>query len=78
MRLNNEGQATSVSNGATPLLQEEGINMRYLVLVKHSLPHIVPTLPAHRWYLSEEGHLRCQALADKLAVYSPGCILSSK
>jgi broad specificity phosphatase PhoE len=52
--------------------------MRYLVLVKHSLPHIIPTLPAHRWHLSVEGRLRCQALAEKLAVYSPGCILSSK
>jgi broad specificity phosphatase PhoE len=52
--------------------------MRYLVLVKHSLPHIILTLPAHRWHLSGEGRLRCQALAEKLAIYSPGCILSSK
>ncbi len=52
--------------------------MRPLVLVKRSLPEIIPTLPADRWHLSEEGRLRCQALAEKLARYSLKCIVPSR
>jgi len=52
--------------------------LRYLILVKHSLPEIVPTLTAHQWRLSEKGQLRCHALAEKLACYLPGCIISSR
>ncbi len=51
--------------------------MPHLILVKHSLPAIVPELPAHRWHLSEEGRRRCAVLADHLAVYQPAVIVSS-
>jgi broad specificity phosphatase PhoE len=48
-----------------------------LILVKHSLPDIIPTVPAHQWHLSEVGRLRCQALAEKIVGYSPKVIVSS-
>lgn len=51
--------------------------MRNLILVKHSLPDIIPTVPAHQWHLSEVGRLRCQPLAAKIAGYSPQVIVSS-
>lgn len=52
--------------------------MRHLILVKHSLPEIDPAVPAHRWHLSAEGRRRCHALSERLACYSPGCMLSSR
>jgi broad specificity phosphatase PhoE len=52
--------------------------MRHLILVKHALPEIDPALPAHRWPLSVEGRRRCHTLAERLADYSPGCMLSSR
>jgi broad specificity phosphatase PhoE len=48
-----------------------------LILIKHSLPEIVPDVPASQWTLSETGRLRCNALAGKLAPYSPDIIISS-
>jgi broad specificity phosphatase PhoE len=48
-----------------------------LVLIKHSLPEIIPSLPAHQWHLSEMGRFRCKALAEKIAGYSPDVIVSS-
>src|SRR3712207_2777489 len=48
-----------------------------LILVRHSQPEIVPTLPAHQWSLSEEGRRRCHALAERLAAYEPAVIASS-
>ena len=51
--------------------------MAKLILVKHSQPQIDPLVPAREWHLSEEGKLRCQALADKLAGYGPGRIVAS-
>ena len=35
--------------------------LRRLLLVKHSLPAINPSLPANQWRLSKAGTLRCQA-----------------
>jgi broad specificity phosphatase PhoE len=51
--------------------------MGNLILVKHSLPEIIPTVPANQWHLSETGRLRCKVLAEKLAYYAPDCIVSS-
>jgi broad specificity phosphatase PhoE len=48
-----------------------------LILVKHSLPEMVPGLPANRWHLAEVGRLRCQALAEHLAPYRPDVIVAS-
>ncbi len=51
--------------------------MKYLILVKHSLPEMIPTIPAKQWKLSNEGQLRCKRLAEKLASYSPEIVISS-
>ena len=51
--------------------------MPTLILIKHSLPQIDPTVPANQWQLSAEGHRRAQVLAQKLAQYSPDLIFSS-
>ncbi len=50
---------------------------RNLVLVKHSLPEIVPAVPASQWQLSEAGRPRCKALAARLSAYDPPIIFSS-
>src|SRR5579875_1992687 len=51
--------------------------MRHLVLIKHSLPAIEPTLPAKQWPLSPEGHQRCHTLVTHLVSYTPSLIASS-
>jgi len=51
--------------------------MRKLILVRHSLPEIVPDLPARQWHLSDEGRLRCRKLAEALAGYDLGVVVSS-
>lgn len=48
-----------------------------LVLVKHSLPEIDPTLDAAEWRLGEEGRVRCLALARSLRAYAVEGIVSS-
>jgi broad specificity phosphatase PhoE len=53
------------------------LSLENLILVKHSLPEIISTLPAPLWHLSEIGRLRCKTLAEKVAHYSPDCIVSS-
>ena len=51
--------------------------MPTLILIKHALPQIDPTVPANQWRLSEEGHRRAQVLAQNLAKYSLDLIFSS-
>ena len=51
--------------------------MPTLILIKHSLPQIDPTVPANQWRLSEEGHRRAQVLAQNLAKYNLDLIFSS-
>lgn len=51
--------------------------MQTLILVKHSLPDIDPTVPAKEWHLSEEGRVRSQILAEKLVQYDLDVIVSS-
>ena len=51
--------------------------MPTLILVKHSLSAIIPTVPANQWHLSEEGRLRSQLLAQKLSIYHLDVIVSS-
>jgi len=48
-----------------------------LILIKHSLPEMVPGLPANRWHLAEAGRLRCKALAEQVAPYRPDVIVAS-
>lgn len=51
--------------------------MMHLILVKHSIPDIVETLPAKTWKLSKSGRERCSLLAEKLRPYAPGFIFTS-
>jgi broad specificity phosphatase PhoE len=48
-----------------------------VILVKHSLPAVIPTIPAKEWTLSKAGQIRCKALAERLASYSPEIVISS-
>lgn len=48
-----------------------------LVLVRHSLPTIDPTVPASQWQLSDEGRYRCKALAAQLAAYALDRVVTS-
>ena len=50
---------------------------RTLLLVKHSLPEIIPGVPANQWHLSDEGRRRCLPLAEQIAVYAPLTLISS-
>jgi broad specificity phosphatase PhoE len=51
--------------------------MNHLLLVKHSLPEVLPTIPASQWRLSPAGRVRCEALAERLASYAPEMVISS-
>jgi broad specificity phosphatase PhoE len=51
--------------------------MRYLILVRHSLPNVVPNTPGRFWQLSAEGRARCRFLAAQLAGYQPASIVAS-
>ena len=51
--------------------------MPTLILVKHALPQIDPTVPANQWRLSEEGRVRARVLAQNLAQHRPDLIFSS-
>lgn len=50
---------------------------RHLILVKHSLPTVVPNIPAPQWALSDAGRDRCTHLASALARYRPTTIAAS-
>ena len=49
----------------------------YLILVKHSLPEIVETVPAREWKLSEDGKRRAEVLARQLVPYHPQILIAS-
>lgn len=51
--------------------------MKRLILVKHSLPEIVETIPAREWTLSDEGRARARRLAERLFQYRPEAIVCS-
>ena len=51
---------------------------RLLLLVRHSLPQMVTSVPASRWCLSAEGRRRCRALAAHLDAYDPVAIVASE
>jgi broad specificity phosphatase PhoE len=48
-----------------------------LLLVRHSLPELDPSVPAEEWRLSAEGRRRCSALAERLAGYEPSVLIAS-
>ncbi len=51
--------------------------MLRLILVKHSLPHIVPHVPSAQWQLSEEGRRRAEVLAGRLSSFETSRVFSS-
>jgi broad specificity phosphatase PhoE len=51
--------------------------MAHLLLVRHSLPDIDPSVAASYWKLSDEGRRRCAALAEMLSAYHPAVVVSS-
>jgi broad specificity phosphatase PhoE len=51
--------------------------MSVLLLVKHSIPEIDPSIPARDWRLSSEGKRRCVWLARELAKFKPEFLCSS-
>jgi broad specificity phosphatase PhoE len=50
---------------------------RNLVLVRHSAPEIAEEIPPREWQLSDDGRLRCEALADEIEPYRPTVIATS-
>lgn len=51
--------------------------MPNLILIKHSLPEIIPNVPAREWHLSDEGRRRCGELAEFVSRYQPQVIVTS-
>jgi len=51
--------------------------MSWLVLVKHSAPTVLPSVPAPEWRLSPAGAARCVALAERLRGFDARRIASS-
>ncbi|MBN1579105.1 MAG: histidine phosphatase family protein [Anaerolineae bacterium] len=48
-----------------------------LLLVRHSMPDIVPGVPACKWTLSDQGRQRCTPLASRLAPWQPQIVVAS-
>jgi broad specificity phosphatase PhoE len=48
-----------------------------LILIRHSQSQPDPARPASQWPLTTEGRRRCGPLADRLAAYAPGAIITS-
>ncbi len=59
------------------MAEAAGAASRWLVLVKHSLPEVVPGVPASQWQLGPAGRGRCAALAEHLRPYLPAAIVAS-
>jgi broad specificity phosphatase PhoE len=51
--------------------------METLILVRHSLPKLNPSVPANEWSLSDEGRTRARTLGFRLADYRPELIFTS-
>lgn len=52
--------------------------MRYLILIRHSVPDIQPDLPANQWRLSAKGIERCAWLARQIDFFHPDRLISSE
>jgi broad specificity phosphatase PhoE len=48
-----------------------------VLLVRHSVPEVDPSIPAADWRLSPEGRRRCTALAERVAAHEPDVVVSS-
>jgi len=51
--------------------------MPNLYLIKHSMPELVPGVPAPEWHLGSLGRARCESLAQKLSAYPLDVMVSS-
>lgn len=51
---------------------------RRLLLIRHSLPEVIPEIPAHEWRLNQEGRDRAAAFAGRLRPYDLRFIASSR
>ena len=51
--------------------------MRKLILARHSVPDVDPSVPANQWHLSELGRGRAERLAEMLGKYHPSALLVS-
>lgn len=51
--------------------------MQTLILVKHSLPEIDPSVPAKEWVLADEGRRRARILGDRFDRYHLDLVFSS-
>lgn len=60
-----------------PQVPDDGQKRSHIVLVRHSLPAIDPSLPPHHWPLSAEGRRRCGPLADRLKPFLPEIVVTS-
>ncbi len=47
------------------------------MLVRHSLPDVVPGAPPSHWQLSDEGRARCVSLAASLSAFTPRTVFAS-
>ncbi|HUE98373.1 MAG TPA: histidine phosphatase family protein [Anaerolineales bacterium] len=50
---------------------------KFLILVKHSLPEVIESLPAREWRLSEQGRVLAERLAKRLTRFKPEIVVSS-
>lgn len=48
-----------------------------MLLVRHSVPKIDPSVPAAEWRLSDEGRARCAALAERVGAHGAELVVSS-
>ena len=51
--------------------------MAKLILIKHALPKIEPTIPSWEWPLSDQGRSDCGILASCLRGYNPAVLICS-
>ncbi len=59
------------------MAQHEGSATRHLLLIKHALPTITPTIAPAHWPLSAAGRQGAAALAEHLAPYALSAIVTS-
>ena len=56
---------------------DESLSDIKLILIRHSVVLVDPTIPAAQWQLSANGRFRCHQLADQLRLYQPTRFITS-
>jgi broad specificity phosphatase PhoE len=49
-----------------------------IILIRHSQPEIKPNIPSKEWKLSEHGRKRCVSLAERIKIYQPIEVVTSR